>query len=52
MASRRNEISLGVLKKYFRSERSTTKDALFILFQKLRFELDYISLQSVVYLYL
>ena len=29
--------------------RSTTKDALFSLFQKLRSELDYISLQSLVH---
>ena len=28
-----------------------TKDALFFLFKNLTFELDYISLQSVVYLY-
>ena len=31
--------------------RSATKDAKFFLLQKLRFEIDYISLQPVVYLY-
>ena len=34
-----------------KNPRSTTEDAKFFLVQKLRFEIDYISLQSNVYLY-
>ena len=36
---------------FLQNPRSTKKDALFFLFQKLRFKFDNISLQSLVYLY-